>query len=150
MIGRRTAAADAIRCACTSGVATCAEPFGNHSRFQVLTRTFAGSGDSPATPATTNDPSKAKKRTLHGTTSYQSISLARKVFRLATIRVLLGFQPSSRLITGTKRDNLSKSAWSWGGVSAVISEGRIIWAICQHITLRFKRDLAVRREVNLV
>ena len=31
---------------------------------------------SPAAQATTNDPSKGEKRTLHGTTSYQSISSA--------------------------------------------------------------------------
>jgi hypothetical protein len=29
-------------------------------------------------------------------------------------------------------DNLSKAGWSWGCVSAVTSEGRIIWVVDAH------------------
>jgi len=40
VIDLRTSAAAAIHFVCTSGVASWAEPFGNHSRFEVVTRTL--------------------------------------------------------------------------------------------------------------
>ena len=38
-----------------------ANPFGNHSRFQVVTRTLVGSGDSPRAGPTTKAVSRASK-----------------------------------------------------------------------------------------
>jgi hypothetical protein len=61
LIGLRTSAAAAIRCACTSGVASCAEPLGNHSRFQVVMRILAGSVELPRAEATTKAVSRESK-----------------------------------------------------------------------------------------
>jgi len=38
----RLASPMSIRCACFSGGISCGDPFGNHSRFQVVIRTLAG------------------------------------------------------------------------------------------------------------
>ena len=71
--GLRTSAAAAMRCACTSGAASCTEPFGNQSRFQVVMRIRAGSVDSPSAKATTKDASKPKNERLIAPRLYQFV-----------------------------------------------------------------------------
>ncbi len=58
---RHRAHAAWIRCACAFGGASLAEPFGNHSRFQVVMRILVDSVDSLTAEATTSDASRANK-----------------------------------------------------------------------------------------
>jgi len=54
-------AAASMRCACFSGGTSCGDPFGNHSRFQVVIRTLTGSGDWPKAEPTTKNVSRASR-----------------------------------------------------------------------------------------
>jgi hypothetical protein len=57
--GRRTSAAAAIRFCCSAAGNSFGEPFGNHSRFQVVTRTGA-----PRIDAASANHAKRKLRML--------------------------------------------------------------------------------------
>jgi hypothetical protein len=48
----------------------------------------------------------------------------------------------------TTADNLMKSGWSWGWVSAIDSEGRTIWIVDAHRGDAKRFRWASRREVN--
>src|SRR4030095_13533363 len=96
LIGLRTSAAAAMRCACTSGVASCADPFGNHSRFQVVIRTLVGSGHSPSAKATTQDASKANEARFTAPRLI-SLSVREKDFSTSSCSRFLAPSPSCRL-----------------------------------------------------
>ena len=81
--GRRTSAAAAIRFACSSTGILFGEPFGNHSKFQVVIRMTASSPSDEAseTNARINaiTSKKVRRACVAGEQGYPTVSLARQV-----------------------------------------------------------------------
>src|SRR5437867_6762433 len=132
LIGLRTSAAAAIRCACTSGVTSWAEPFGNHSRFQVVMRSLVGSGDSASAPAMTKDATKAKNARFTGP-RLNSLSVREKDFSTSKYSRSLAFSASCQLGTGRPLQiSSAKPVGVWAGSRPWIPKGRTLWIVDAH------------------
>ena len=120
--GRRTSAAAAIRFACSSKGIVFGEPFGNHSKFQVVIRMTAlsPSDEASETNARINAITSKKVRESMCGAGRRGLSHSQRGAASDDDRVKYW-----EIIA----DNLSKAGWSWGCISAVDSQGRTTWIV---------------------
>ena len=110
--------------------ASCAEPFGNHSRFQVVMRTFAGSGIDrvPIRREETRLQRATHDSQWHGLSSPGSRG---RYFDWRALMLSDNLDAPMRCWE-IIADDLSKAGWSRGCVVAVDGEGMEIWIVDAH------------------